>query len=96
MEAMRNDPYALGTFGVGLLLAAAAGIFLAVGIVRAREGSAVPAIAAAVLLALFTWCSHQSVTTKHTRATGEVLMAAVKGNCRNARVPAGPPRPEFP
>lgn len=53
MEAMRNDPYALGTFGVGLLLAAAAGIFLAVGIVRAREGSAVPAIAAAVLLALY-------------------------------------------
>lgn len=53
MEAIRNDPYALTTFGAGLLIMAAAGIFLAVGIARAREGSAVPAIAVAVLLALY-------------------------------------------
>lgn len=53
MEAMRNDPYALGTFGAGLQLMAAAGICLAVGIARAGEGSALPAIAVAVLLALY-------------------------------------------
>lgn len=53
MEAMRNDPYALATFGTGLLIMAIAGICLAVGVSRAREGSALPAIATGVLLALY-------------------------------------------
>ncbi len=53
MEAIRNDPYALTTFGIGLLVMAAAGILLAVAVVRARLGSPVPAVAVAVLLALY-------------------------------------------
>ena len=53
MEDMRNNPYGLTAFGLGLLAVATAGVFLAVGVWRAREGSAVPAIAVAVLLALY-------------------------------------------
>lgn len=53
MAAIRNDPYALSTFGAGLLAMAAAGILLALAVIRARLGSAVPAIAVAVLLSLY-------------------------------------------
>src|SRR5690554_2093173 len=53
MEAIRNDPYALGTFGAGLLAMAISGILLAVAVARAGAGSALPAIAVAVLLALY-------------------------------------------
>ncbi len=53
MEAMRNDPYALATFGAGLLIMAVAGLCLAVGVSRSKEGSALPAIATGILLALY-------------------------------------------
>lgn len=53
MEAIRTDPYAIGTFAPGLLLVAAAAICLAVAIVRMGEGPALPAIAVAVLLTLY-------------------------------------------
>lgn len=53
MDAVRNDPFALTTFGLGLLVMAAAGILLAVAVRRAGQGTALPAISVAVLLALY-------------------------------------------
>lgn len=53
MEAIRNDPYALGTFGAGLLAVAVAGILLAVAVRRSASGTSLPALATAVLLAAY-------------------------------------------
>ncbi len=53
MESIRSGPYALTTFGAGLVIMAVAGICLAISISRLKEGSAVPAIAVAVLLSLY-------------------------------------------
>ena len=53
LDAIRNDPFALTTFGAGWLLIAAAGILLAVAVLRAGFGTALPAISVGVLLALY-------------------------------------------
>ncbi len=53
LEALRNDPFALSTFGAGWLLLATAGILLAVAVPRAGYGPALPAVSVAVLVALY-------------------------------------------